>query len=99
MGRSHGTSTGAARAHTIVGLTNHPKSLLLLTAARAPRVCVALVRYNLAIECEDEGKAEEALEAYERAVEAKEDFPQAYYNMGLLLEGIDEPEMASDAYR
>jgi tetratricopeptide (TPR) repeat protein len=37
--------------------------------------------YNLAIECEDEAKPEEALEAYERALEFKEDFAECYYNM------------------
>ena len=108
--------------------------------------------YNLAIECEDEAKLEEALEAYERALELKEDFAECYYNMvrflcqrrvqqndqsrpvnafqnrfaiyfifffvilclhhhlfyflvsrsppqGLLLERMDDPELAEDAYQ
>jgi tetratricopeptide (TPR) repeat protein len=33
--------------------------------------------YNLGIEMEDEGRYEEALEAYERAVELNEEFPEA----------------------
>ena len=38
--------------------------------------------FNMAIECEDAGQAEEAMEAYERALELRMNFPEAYFNMG-----------------
>ena len=47
----------------------------------------------------EQGKLEEAIEAYNKALAIKPDYAEAYYNMGLTLEAQDKLEEAIETYK
>jgi hypothetical protein len=52
----------------------------------------------MGIALKDQGKLEEAIEAYEKALTLKPDYAEAYTNMGVALQEQGKPEEAIDAY-
>ena len=53
---------------------------------------------NMGITLQDQGKLEEAIEAYNKALAIKPDYAEAYYNMGLTLQDQGKLQEAVEAY-
>ena len=53
---------------------------------------------NMGIALKDQGKLEEAIEAYNKALAIKPDYAEAYYNMGVALKDQGKLEEAIEAY-
>ncbi|MDY6936200.1 MAG: tetratricopeptide repeat protein [Cyanobacteriota bacterium] len=58
-----------------------------------------LAWYNLGVALQYLERDEEALNAYQRAVELKPNDPDSWNNLGLVLEGLGQFEEAMEAYR
>ena len=47
---------------------------------------------------QEQGKLDEAIQAYKKALSAKPDYAEAYYNMGIVLDDQGKLEEAIGAY-
>jgi tetratricopeptide (TPR) repeat protein len=54
----------------------------------------ATAAFDLGVVLEDLSRADDAIEAYQRAIEADPDLADAHYNLARLLEGRGEPQAA-----
>ena len=54
--------------------------------------------YNMGNALQEQGKLEEAIEAYNKALAIKPDYAEAYYNMGITLQEQGKLEEAIEAY-
>ena len=52
----------------------------------------------MGVTLQDQGKLEEAIEAYNKALAIKPDYAEAYYNMGIALQDQGKLEEAIEAY-
>ena len=53
----------------------------------------------MGIALQEQGKLEEAIEAYNKALSIKPDYAEAYYNMGIALQDQGKLEEAIEAYK
>lgn len=88
-GRSRGLAVAALAA--IIVATNWP----LLSASETR----AVSEHNLAAALQSEGRADDAIAHYRRAIEIKKDYAPSYSNLGAALMAKGETGAAIDAYR
>src|SRR5262249_10084254 len=65
----------------------------------ALRPDLALESYGLGVALYDQGKPEEAVAAYRKAIELKPDYAPAYFNLGTALYDLKRPGEAVAAHR
>ncbi len=86
-----------AKAHLALGRTRESEKIVLSLLTTHPRVPVCY--YALGLLRTKQGKIDDAIEAYRKAVRIDDDFARAHSNLGLLLEQTGETDEAFVHFR
>ena len=67
--------------------------------AQTQPTSAAQAQFSLALRCVAEGRAQEAIDAYRRAIVLQPDFPDAYVNLGVLVLSLGQRQEAMALFR